>query len=78
MNADSGYSAQFDGYLVVGDQSFPLARLGPNSLGLAEPVNLPPADGEIVLVIDGFEQRTRIRLDDGVTAELDEVAYRAI
>jgi hypothetical protein len=78
VNADRGYSAQFDGYLIVGDRSFPLARLGPSSLGLAKPVDLPPTEGEIVLVIDGFEQRTRILLDDGVESQRHEAAYRAI
>jgi hypothetical protein len=77
-HAADSYSADFQGKLVIGSVSFPLARLDTQELGLATPVDLPPTDAEIVLVIDGREHRSAVRLDDGSCATSREVTYRRL
>lgn len=77
-NSVSGYSADFRGHLVVGEFSYPLARLDAEELGLAQPMELAPTDAEIVLVIDGREYRRPIQLPQGSSATLRKIPYRSI
>jgi hypothetical protein len=73
-----GYSADFQGRLVVGDLSYPLARLDSQELGLAQPIDLPPVNAEIVLVVDGREYRRPVSLHEGSSASSLEIPYRPL
>jgi hypothetical protein len=45
----------------------PITQLGRDFLILANPIEYPPADGEISLSVDGEEDHWRIRLPEGLS-----------
>jgi hypothetical protein len=76
MTANStGYSSQVEIALILGGQSIALAQLGPAHCILREPFDFPPADGEIVLQVDGNVTRLQVRLDQGGSIENARVPY---
>jgi len=54
--------------LRVNGHILPISQLGPDFLILTAATNHPPADAEIMLSIDGHEDRWMVRLDDGIAA----------
>ena len=52
--------------LRVNGHVFVIGQLGPDFMILDDPVDLPPAEGEISLSIDGRESRWSVQLPDGV------------
>jgi hypothetical protein len=63
-----GYSATVRMHLLVGTQSLSVAQVGPDFIILEAPASLTPARAELVVEIDGTEERTPIFLPDGVRA----------
>jgi len=61
-----GYSADVRMQLSINGQTFSIGQLGPDFLILDEPVDHPPAEGEITLSVDGRERRWPVRLIDGI------------
>jgi hypothetical protein len=62
------HSADVRMELTVNGHILPISELGPGFLVLTAGVNHPPTDAEIMLRIDGHEDRWRVRLDDGISA----------
>jgi len=60
------YSADVQMELSVNGRIFSVGQLGPDFLILDDPVDHPPAEGEIMVSIDGRVRRWRVRLPDGV------------
>ena len=56
-------------HLSVNGHVFQIGQLGPDFIILREPVDHPPADGEITFSIDGRERRWFVRLPDGIAAD---------
>jgi hypothetical protein len=54
--------------LFLEGQVLPIAHLGPDFLILEEPADHPPAEGEILMSIDGHERRWTVYLPDGLVA----------
>jgi hypothetical protein len=48
--------------LHIGGKVLPLSQVGLDYCDLVEPVALPPGPGEIVVIVDGNEQRTTVEL----------------
>lgn len=54
--------------LIVGSKRLPVAKVGPDFIVLKEPIHLNPSRAELIVEIDGVEDRSSIFLPDGVTA----------
>jgi hypothetical protein len=54
--------------LIVGSTSLSVAKAGPDFIVLREPIHLSPSHAELVVEIDGVEDRASILLPDGVRA----------
>lgn len=62
------HSADVQMELRLNGHSLPISQLGPDFLILSAPADHPPADAEIMLSIDGHEDRWSVRLVDGIAA----------
>ena len=63
----SGHSAEVRLRLLVGDRSFDLAKVGPQSCFVCCPDDIPPGKAEISVTIDGTEHRRDVVLVDGLS-----------
>lgn len=62
LDPRSNYSAEVRLRLIVGDRSFPLAKIGPSHVVLREPTELAPGAAEVVMTVDGREHRWAVYL----------------
>ena len=53
--------------LFVNGHALKIAQLGPQFLMLDQPIENPPADAEILMSVDGKEDRWRVHLPDGIS-----------
>ena len=67
-----GYSADVRMHLSVGGRILPIAQMGPDFIILDNPIDQPPASGEIVLRIDGGVRLWPVHLPDGISADKPE------
>ncbi|MGQ0636166.1 MAG: hypothetical protein ACT4QC_16255 [Planctomycetaceae bacterium] len=65
----NGYSATVKLDLEVGDRLISLHQIGPGTIWLREPIDLPPCDAIVVMHIDDHEQRWPVYLPDGLSRE---------
>jgi hypothetical protein len=65
---NQSYSADVRMRLCVNGRVFLIGQLGPDFIILDDPVDHPPAEGEIAVSIDGRERRWPVQLPDGVAA----------
>lgn len=63
----SGYSAEVQLRLVIGERVLPLAQVGPDRIVLRESADCPPTAAEIVMHVDGRERRWPVYLPDGIS-----------
>ncbi len=76
----NGYSATVEGYLIVGDGRYRLAKTNGVRLVLSQPCadEFPPGtDGELVIIVDGDRGSKRITLPDGVVCGEHQARYEA-
>jgi len=59
------YSAEVRLKLIVGDRVFPLWQIAPHFVIPHSGLELPPTDAEVVMTVDGDEQRWHVRLANG-------------
>lgn len=65
----TGYSATVALALEWPGGHLRLSQVAPDWIIASEPVDLPPFDAEVVVVIDGKERRTLVRLGQGMTRD---------
>jgi hypothetical protein len=53
--------------LFVNGHALKIAQLGPQFLMLDQPVEHPPADAEILMSVDGKQERWQVHLPDGIS-----------
>ncbi len=76
---DSGYSANVESYLVVGQSRFRLARTNGITLTLAEDCQLPAGLlAEMHISVDGDPWVRTIQLPNGVAPGQRKVRYREV
>ena len=68
-----GYSAHVEIYLIVGDEHLPVAQVGPNSLILRQPSELPAGHAQIVIKVDDHEEVHDVIL--GTTSGTEHVNF---
>jgi hypothetical protein len=62
----SNYSSYVELYLIVGEESWELAAIGPDSITLRHGgIDLDPCQGEVVMLVDGKERRWDVVLKHG-------------
>jgi len=61
-----GYSATVRMRLLVGAQSYAVAKVGPDFIVVKESVHLELCRAQLVVEIDGVEDRSSMLLPDGV------------
>lgn len=59
--------------LLLNGQTIPIAQMGPDFLVLARPAEHPPCVADVVLNVDGHEQRWSVRLPEGIRPEQSRV-----
>ncbi len=64
----NGYSADVRMELHINGLVLPITHLGPDFFVLTISIDHPPAEGEILMSIDGHESRWAVRLADGISA----------
>ena len=63
--------------LSVNDHVFVIGQLGPDFVILDDPIDHPPAEGEITLWIDDRERRWPVRLPVGINAQQGKTVISA-
>ncbi|HEY2343529.1 MAG TPA: hypothetical protein VGH90_10885 [Chthoniobacteraceae bacterium] len=69
----SGHSADVDMELRVNGAVLSIGQMGPDFLLMDSLVDHPPCDATIVLRVDGVERQWRVRLPEGLSAEVERV-----
>ena len=76
VKRENGYSASVEGFLVVGSSQFRLAKTNGDSFVVAEPCELSPQTAaELMIIVDGTTDSTRITLPDGIARGQRLVRY---
>lgn len=65
----TGHSADVRIALLLDGAMLPASHLGPDFIVLKNPADHPPSRAEILVAIDGEEQRWSVQLVDGVSRE---------
>jgi hypothetical protein len=77
VHHEDGYSANVEGYFVVGKQRLRLAKTNGRTFVLADPCVLAPAtNGELIVTVDGEERRCSVEVPDGVLDGQTIVPYK--
>lgn len=66
MIRPASHSARVTLEFRSGSTRVPLAQLALDFAIAAEPIELPPCSGEILMTVDGAETRMPVRLPDGI------------
>jgi hypothetical protein len=72
-----GYSADVRMQLYVNGHTFVIGQLGPDFVILDDPVDHPPAEGEIIMSIDGRVKGWAVHLPAGIKAQQGETVISA-
>ena len=65
---NNGYSADVRMQLNVNGRSYRIGQLGPDFLILDDHLDLPQAQGEITISIDGQVRRWQVQLPEGMSS----------
>jgi hypothetical protein len=72
-----GYSADVEGYFVVGSSRYRVAKTNAQTFVLADLCELPPgACGELLIIVDGSASSDSIDLPDGICHGQRVVPYK--
>ena len=76
MPETNGHSAEVEMRLLLNGSCFSISHMGPDFVRLGEPAQHPPCEAEIVLTIDGNEERWRVYLPEGLRLDHGRVPVR--
>ena len=68
-NLQQHHSAEVRLFPEANHGTYRLAPIGPDDIIFAEAVDLPPCDGEVVMLVDGRETRWQVSLAEGASRE---------
>ena len=76
IQREHGYSADVEGFFVVGTDRFRLAKSNGTRFVLAEPCEVPPGtEGDLLVIVDGRASSQRVVIKDGVIHGQISVGY---
>ena len=62
----TNYSSNVELYLIVGDESWNLAQIGPDHVTARDNgIELDPCEAQILMIVDGSERRWNVFLKNG-------------
>lgn len=67
-NLPRHHSAEVHLSLITASGTYKLSQISPHFVIVAKPQDLPPCDAEIVMQVDGAEDRWPVRLVEGLNA----------
>lgn len=73
-----GYSASVAMTLVVAGREYPLSHVGPTHVRLREPAPIPTGEAELIVSIDGDEDRSIIRLLPAPSNDPQAIPFREV
>jgi len=76
--AITGHSADVRMHLTVNGHVMTIGHLGPDHLILDDPIELPPAEAEIFMSVDGQESHWRVNLLNGISPASSRVEISQI
>ena len=76
--AQRGCSSTVGMQLVVNGTTIPIAQMGPDFLLLDKPIDHPPCEATVVLMVDDSESQWPVRLPDGLSAKHERVAIAKV
>lgn len=71
-------STDVDGWVIVDGVRHPLWQIGPDRLMLQRAIAFSPRQAEVLLSIDGAENRMRVFLPEGSSAASPFIPYRKL
>jgi hypothetical protein len=71
-------STDVDGWVIVDEVRHPLWQIGPDRLMLRQAIDFSPRQAEVMLSIDGAENRMRVFLPEGSSASSPFIVYRKL
>ncbi|MGI8981955.1 MAG: hypothetical protein ACR2FY_22210 [Pirellulaceae bacterium] len=71
-------STDVDGWVIIEDVRHPLWQIGPDRLMLRQPIAFSPRPAEVLLSIDGVENRMRVFFSEGSSISSPFIAYRKL
>ena len=74
MSVANGYSSDVRLQLIVGERTFEVEQVLRDTCLLAEPVDHPPCEGELVMHVDGRRRVWPVVLGDGISRDSKLVA----
>jgi hypothetical protein len=74
LSTTGGHSAQVEMRLLVNGCTLEVAQMGSDYVLLETPIDHPPADACMVMIIDQRERRWDVRLPAGISARTKQVA----
>lgn len=79
VQREDGYSADVEGFLLVGERRLRVAKTNGSAVVLVEPVELPPnCECELLSIVDGDKYSRRVTLPDGASLASARVNYRVV
>lgn len=72
----NGYSSVVRLSLVVDGTKYRLGKIGPDAITLQEPTELPECDAQVIMTVDGKEQRWDVFLPNGATPPETRISIR--
>jgi hypothetical protein len=77
IHHEHGYSAEVEGFFVVGSTRIRLAKTNGCTFVVAEPCELSPGtEGDLLVIVDGSKSSRRVVIDGGVALGQRLVGYR--
>ncbi|HUY35658.1 MAG TPA: hypothetical protein VMV69_23140 [Pirellulales bacterium] len=71
----NGYSAEVRLELVIDGRSLDVEQVGPRSCLLAEPIDHPPGEAEVVMHVDGQRRTWRVAIPQGISRISKRVVF---
>jgi hypothetical protein len=77
IHHSDGYSADVEGFFIVGELRIRLAKTNGSAFFLAESCELPPGtEGDLLVIIDGKSTSRHVEITDGIVPGQTLVRYQ--
>lgn len=75
MSATQGYSSDVRLRLIVGERTFEVEQVLCGTCRLAEPIDHPPCEGELVMHVDGRRRVWPVTIPAGISRDSKLVTF---
>jgi hypothetical protein len=71
----NGHCAEVRLELVIDGRALDVEQVGPRSCLLAQPIDVPPGEADVVMHVDGHRRTWRVTLPQGISRISKRVAF---